>query len=83
MMSKSTRRVIITIPSEYINRLDGLVSHGIAPSRNALIEKIIAGFLSDLQNSRKSTDSALGSLIGFILLMVGIGFIASLFKGEG
>ena len=81
-MSKLTQRVLITLPVEYIEQLDGLVEYGVAPSRNAMVEKIIASFLSDLQNKRQTSDSALGNLIGFILLLVGVRIIASLFKGE-
>jgi hypothetical protein len=75
----STHRVILNLRSDYVQQLDGLVDSGIAPSRNALIERIIAGFLSDLRTGRKTENSALGSLIGFILLVLGLGIVASIF----
>lgn len=75
----TNQRIIITLPEENVQALDGLVRHGIAPSRNALVEKIIAGFLSDVKEKRQAKNSALGNLVGFILLMLGIGVIASIF----
>ena len=74
----TTQRIIVTLPEEHVNALDGLVQHGAAPSRNALVEKIIAGFLSDVRARRQSENSALGNLVGFILLMLGLGVIASI-----
>lgn len=76
----ATQRIIVTLPSEHVNALDGLVKHGIAPSRNALIEKIVAGFLSDVKERRQTPNSALGNFVGFILLMLGLGVIASIFS---
>jgi metal-responsive CopG/Arc/MetJ family transcriptional regulator len=75
----TNQRIIITLPEENVQALDGLVQHGIAPSRNALIEKIIAGFLSDVKERRQAKNSALGNLVGFILLLLGLGVIASIF----
>ena len=75
----TNQRIIITLPEENVQVLDGLVQHGIAPSRNALIEKIIAGFLSDVKEKRQAKNSALGNLVGFILLLLGLGVIASIF----
>lgn len=77
-----TQRVIVTLRKDYINALDELVKRGIAPSRNSLIERIIGGFLSDLKEKRQTGNSALGNLIGFILLMVGIGIVASIFGND-
>ena len=77
-----TQRVIVTLRKDYVNALDELVKRGIAPSRNSLIERIIGGFLSDLKEKRQTGNSALGNLIGFILLMVGIGIVASIFEDD-
>lgn len=82
MMSTSNQRIILSMPINYVHQLDELVRLGVAPSRNALVEKILGGFLSDLKDQRKSDNSAMGSLVGFILFMVGVGIIASIFKGE-
>ena len=82
MMSTSNQRIILSMPINYVHKLDELVRFGVAPSRNALVEKIVGGFLSDLKDQRKSDNSAMGSLVGFILFMVGVGIIASIFKGE-
>jgi metal-responsive CopG/Arc/MetJ family transcriptional regulator len=82
MMSTSNQRIILSMPLNYVHKLDELVRFGVAPSRNALVEKIVGGFLSDLKDQRKSDNSAMGSLVGFILFMVGVGIIASIFKGE-
>jgi len=81
-MSTSNQRIILSMPLNYVHKLDELVRFGVAPSRNALVEKIVGGFLSDLKDQRKSDNSAMGSLVGFILFMVGVGIIASIFKGE-
>jgi len=81
-MSTSNQRIILSMPINYVHQLDELVRLGVSPSRNALVEKIVGGFLSDLKDQRKSDNSAMGSLIGFILFMVGVGIIASIFKGE-
>ena len=82
MMSTSNQRIILSMPINYVHQLDELVRFGVAPSRNAIVEKIIGGFLSDLKDQRKSDNSAMGSLVGFILFMVGVGIITSIFKGE-
>lgn len=81
-MSATTQRVILSMRSEHVHQLDELVRLGVAPSRNAMMEKVVGGFLSDLKDQRRSENSALGNLIGFILLMVGFGIIASIFKSE-
>ncbi len=75
-----TTRVILNLRSDQAGQLDQLVKFGVAPSRNALIETIIGGFLSDLKDSRQSKDTALGNFIGYILLVLGIALIASLFS---
>jgi len=77
-----TTRVILNLRSDQADKLDKLVQLGVAPSRNALVENIIGGFLSDLKDQRQTKDSALGNLIGFILLLIGIGLIASLFSDK-
>ena len=82
MMSSSNQRIILSMPINYVHQLDELVRLGVSPSRNAIVEKIIGGFLSDLKDQRKSDNSAMGSLVGFILFMVGVGIITSIFKGE-
>ena len=74
-----TTRVILNIRDDYARQIDELVKLGVAPSRNALIERIIGGFLSDLR-AKRQTETALGNLIGFILLMIGVGIIASIFE---
>lgn len=77
-----TTRVILNLRSDQAEKLDQLVKFGVGPSRNALIETIIGGFLSDLKDQRKTKDSALGNLIGFIILLLGIALIASLFSDK-
>ena len=74
-----TTRVILNMRSDYVQQLDNLVDAGVAPSRNALIERIIGGFLSDVKERRQSENSALGSLVGFIILLVGIRLIGEIF----
>lgn len=72
------QRIIVTLREDYVKALDTMVTSGVAPSRNALIQRIVAGFLSDVKKQRSTQDSALGALAGFVLLMVGIGAIVSI-----
>ena len=75
-----TSRVILNMRSDYVQQLDELVNVGVAPSRNALVERIVGGFLSDLKAQRQTEDSALGSLVGFIVLLLGIGLVKEIFS---
>ncbi len=75
-----TSRVILNMRSDYVQQLDELVNVGVAPSRNALVERIIGGFLSDLKEQRHTENSALGSLVGFIILLLGIGLVRDIFS---
>jgi len=75
-------KVLLTLRSDYVAAIDALVTHGAASSRSELVEKIIGGFLSDLREKRQS-DSALGALVGFFVLLLGIAAIASIFEGKG
>ena len=76
------QRIIVTLRDDYVEALDAMVEKGVSPSRNALIQRIVAGFLMDVKAERKSQDSALGALAGFALLMVGIGVVASILGEE-
>ena len=78
MTKMANQRIIVTLRDDYVEALDTMVKSGVAPSRNALIQRIVAGFLSDVKEERATQDSALGALAGFVLLMVGIGVIASI-----
>ena len=77
-MSKQ-QRIIVTLREDYVRALDEMARRGVAPSRNALIQRIVAGFLTDVKEQRQSQNSALGNLVGFVLLMVGIGILAEIF----
>ena len=77
-MSKQ-QRIIVTLRDDYVQALDAMVNSGVAPSRNSLIQRIVAGFLTDVKEKRQSQNSALGNLVGFVLLMVGIGILAEIF----
>ena len=72
-------KVLLSIRKDYLTAIDGLVTRGAAASRSELAEKIIGGFLADLREKRKP-DSALGALIGFFTLLLGVAAIASLFE---
>lgn len=81
-------RVILTLPKERVDALDALVAKGAASSRNELIDKILAGFLKDLEKSGRgekvsSPESALGALITFFLIILGAAAIAEILGGEG
>ena len=78
MIGMDNQRIIVTLRDDYVQALDTMVKRGVAPSRNALIQRIVAGFLSDVKEERPTQDSALGALVGFALLMVGLGVIAGI-----
>ena len=76
-----SEKVLLTLRKEHVDALDALVGKGAAPSRSALVDKIVGGFLADLKAKRQA-DTALGNLVGFFLLLLGIGAIAEIFGGE-
>ena len=80
-------RIIVTLQNERVKALDDLVNKGAASSRNELIDKIITGFLKDLEKSGKQEQtippqSAMGALITFFLIVLGAAAIAEIFGGE-
>lgn len=82
-----TVRVIVTLPKDRVEKLNELVGKGAAASRNELIDKILVGFLKDLEksgtNSRPiSPESALGALITFFLIVIGAAALAEIFGGK-
>lgn len=76
-----SEKVLLTIRREYVNALDALVTRGAAPSRSALVDKIIGGFLSDLKAKRQA-ETAVGNLVGFFLLLLGVAAIAEILGGD-
>lgn len=83
-MSTETRRekVMISIRPDYLHDIDTLVGRGAAPSRSALIEKVVGSFLQDLRQQRTNSNTALGAFVGFLLLLIGAAAIAELLGGE-
>ena len=80
-------RVILTLPKERVDALDALVARGAAASRNELVDKILAGFIKDLEKGGRgekvsSPESALGALITFFLIILGAAAIAEILGGE-
>jgi metal-responsive CopG/Arc/MetJ family transcriptional regulator len=45
MTRMDNQRIIVTLRDDYVQALDTMVQRGVAPSRNALIQRIVAGFL--------------------------------------
>lgn len=76
-----SEKVLLTLRKEHVDALDALVQRGAAPSRSALVDRIVGGFLADLKAKRQA-NTALGNLVGFFLLMLGIAAIAEIFGGE-
>lgn len=74
-------RVLLTLRKDYMHALDQLIAQGGASSRSDLVERIIGAFLSDLRQKRQQ-QGALGTLVGFFLLLLGAAAIASIFGGE-
>lgn len=77
-----SEKVLITLRQDNLNVIDELVRHGAASSRSEMVDKIIGGFVADLRD-RRQNNSALGNLVGFLLLLLGIAAIAEIFGGEG
>ena len=76
----TSKQVLLTLRSDHVNKLDRLVEAGAASNRSELVDKVVSGFLADLQNkgdqqNPQNQDSALGNLIAFILIVVGIAAI--------
>jgi len=76
-----SKKVLLTLRDENVDAIDALVSNGAASSRSEFVDKIVAGFLSDLKAKRQK-DTSLGNLVGFFLLLLGAAAIASILKGE-
>jgi len=75
-------KVLVSIRQDYLEGIDALVRKGAAPSRSALIEKVVGSFLQDLRQKRVNTNSALGAFVGFLLLLIGAAAIANLLGGD-
>jgi metal-responsive CopG/Arc/MetJ family transcriptional regulator len=73
---------MISVRRDYLREIDALVAVGAAPNRSALIEKVTGSFLQDLKLKRMNQDTALGSFVGFLLLLLGAAAIAKIFGGE-
>jgi len=76
-----SEKVLITLRQDNLNVIDELVRHGAASSRSEMVDKIIGGFVADLRARRRSA-TALGNLVGFLLLLLGLAAISEIF-GEG
>ena len=76
-----SEKVLLTLRKEHVEALDALVTRGAASSRSALVDKIVGGFLADLKSKRQA-DTALGNLVGFFLLLLGVAAIAEILGGE-
>lgn len=76
-----SEKVLITLRRENLGAIDELVRRGAASSRSDMVDKIVGGFVADLRAGRQS-DSALGRLVGFLLLLLGIAVIAEILGGD-
>jgi metal-responsive CopG/Arc/MetJ family transcriptional regulator len=75
-------KVMISIRKDYLREIDALWARGAAPSRSALIEKVIGSFVEDLRQRRTNSDTALGAFVGFLLLLIGAAAMKEIFGGE-
>jgi len=73
---------LISIRRDFLRDIDALVEKGAAPSRSALIEKVVGSFLQDLRQKRPNANTALGAFVGFLLLLLGAAAISELLGGE-
>jgi hypothetical protein len=76
-----SEKVLLTLRKEHVTALDALIDKGAASSRSEFTDKIVGGFLADLKAKRKA-DTAIGNLIGFLLLLLGVTVIAEILKGD-
>jgi hypothetical protein len=79
------KQVLLTLRSDHVEQLDSLVRAGAASNRSELVDKVVGGFLADLRNgqqNQQSQQSALGSLIAFILIVVGMATILKALGGK-
>jgi metal-responsive CopG/Arc/MetJ family transcriptional regulator len=76
-----SEKVLITLRRDNLDAIDELVRRGGASSRSEMVDKIIGGFVADLRAGRQS-DSALGRLVGFLLLLLGFAVIAEILGGD-
>jgi len=83
-------KVMITLPSYQLKILDGLVNQGAASTRSALLQQIIAAFVSEANNMRtapkyytqpQTVDGAVEALIAYFLYSLGKTVIDELFRG--
>ena len=81
------KRLLVTLPDDQVDILERLVHQGASPSRNALIQQIIAAFIADLRNQRPKQnpnflESALGALAGVFLFGLGVVALKEILGGE-
>lgn len=76
-----SEKVLLTLREEHVRVLDELVTSGAAPSRSALVDKIVGGFIADLRAQKKPSDTALGNLVGFLLFLLGAAAIIEILGG--
>ena len=82
-----TKRFLIALPDKDVAVLEALVSQEMAASRNALIQRIVSSFISDLRDRRPEQNpdylkSALGALAGVFLFGLGIAVLNDIFGGD-
>ena len=77
----NTRQVLLSLRADNVDAIDRLVASGAARSRSELVDRIVGGFIADLRNQKQS-QTALGNLIAFLLMVVGIAAILKALGGE-
>lgn len=80
-------RFLVSLPDDHTKALDEIVRQGASSSRNALIQQIVAAFISDLRNQRPQQNpnllqSAFGALVGGFLFGLGLAAVAEIFSGD-
>ena len=85
-----TEKVLVTLPKEQIDVIDGLVNQGAAQSRSALLQQIIGAFVAETNKMRKvpqiynepqTIENAFEALISYFLYSLGKAAIDALFEG--
>lgn len=85
-----TDKVLVTLPENHLQVIDGLVARGAAPTRSALLQQIIGAFVAEankmrqtpkVYNEPQTIDNAVDALIAYFLYSLGKAAIDGLFEG--
>jgi len=86
---RPTDKVLITLPEDHLQVIDGLVAKGAAPTRSALLQQIVGAFIAEANKMRQTPtvysepqtiENAFEALIAYFLYSLGKAAIDALFE---